>query len=61
MTISRRKYDEQFERGAVQRYESSRKGVAQIDTDLGIARSVEQVAGKASSACAEAGIVMTML
>jgi hypothetical protein len=45
MTISRRKYYQQFKREAVQLYESSRKGVAQIETDLGIPRPAEQVAG----------------
>ena len=36
MTISRRKYDQQFKREAVQLYESSRKSITQIETDLGI-------------------------
>jgi transposase len=36
MTTSKRSYDQQFKREAVQLYETSNKSVAQIEADLGI-------------------------
>jgi transposase len=36
MTTSKRSYDQQFKREAVQLYENSQKSVAQIEADLGI-------------------------
>jgi transposase len=36
MTTTRRSYDQQFKREAVQLYENSQKSVAQIEADLGI-------------------------
>jgi transposase len=36
MTTSKRSYDQQFKREAVQLYETSHKSVAQLEADLGI-------------------------